>query len=137
MSTESRCTGHCCKRFAIEHSYAELQADYAAWQRDPASARIPDVEKIAPMVIPLTSSRDGAEHVYACKNLRSNGDCGIYEVRPRMCRDFPTRDEGCHFWRCRSSQSAYYGMSLPQKLVRRWRWLRKLARKQEARGEHD
>lgn len=26
---------------------------------------------------------------YTCKNLLTNGDCGIYETRPKMCREYP------------------------------------------------
>lgn len=121
-----RCTGHCCKRFAIEHSFEALQADYKLWQQDPALSRIADVEKIAIMVIPITSSRDGSEHLYTCKNLQTSGDCSIYESRPQMCRDFPG-PEGCHFRGCKSSQSAYFGKSWLQRLVIRYRWLKGLS----------
>jgi Fe-S-cluster containining protein len=120
-----RCRGHCCKRFAIEHSFDALQADYALWQKNPAYAKIPDVEKIAPMVIPIASSRKGEEHVYTCKHLQPNGDCGNYENRPQMCRDFPDQ-RGCHFWKCESDQSAYFGMPLWNRLVTRYKWLRSL-----------
>ncbi|MEW6055300.1 MAG: YkgJ family cysteine cluster protein [Bdellovibrionota bacterium] len=125
---ERRCRGHCCKRFAMEHSFEELQGDYAIWRENPASSKIPDVEKIATMVVPLRSSRDGREHVYTCKHLQKSGDCGIYESRPQMCRDFPEQ-ASCHFWACRSSQSAYFGLPLWKRLLKRWRWVRGLAQR--------
>lgn len=28
-------------------------------------------------------------YVYTCRHLQLNGDCGIYEDRPAMCRDYP------------------------------------------------
>ena len=120
-----RCVGHCCRRFAMEHSLDDLQADLARWQRDPATSVIKDVEKIAPMVIPIAQSRGGQEFVYTCRNLGASGDCGIYETRPQMCRDFPTA-EGCHFRGCKSSDSAYFGMPWWRRAATRWRWLKSL-----------
>lgn len=119
-----RCVGHCCRRFAIEHSPEQLRMDYALWKKDPSSSKIKDIEKIATMVIHLKSSVDGIEHVYTCKNLLSNGDCGIYQVRPQMCRDFPESD-GCHYRGCKSDRSAYFGMPWWRRWITRWKWLRK------------
>lgn len=120
-----RCTGHCCKRFALKHSLSELRAEYEAWQKDPSLSKIKDIEKIATMVIPVASSADGREHVYTCKHLSPEGDCTVYETRPQMCRDFPD-EKGCHFWKCTSEQSAYFGMPLWRRLVTRVRWLKQL-----------
>ncbi|MGZ3686893.1 MAG: YkgJ family cysteine cluster protein [Bdellovibrionota bacterium] len=118
--TAYRCTGHCCRRFALPHGYDELQA--MAGAEDASS----DTRMIAAMVIPVASSKDGREHLYRCKNLGVKGDCAIYDRRPQMCRDFPEA-KGCHFWKCTSSESAYFGLSLPRKIWTRWRWLRGLA----------
>lgn len=38
-------------------------------------------------------------HFYSCKNLQPNGDCGIYEDRPKLCRDFG-RFEPCPYPTC-------------------------------------
>ena len=113
----------------MEHSPADLNADLERWHQDPASSRIKDVEIIAPMVIPIAQSRNGLEYVYSCKNLSPRGDCGIYETRPQMCRDFPTK-EGCHFRGCQSSQSAYFGMPWWRRAVTRWKWLKSLSSKE-------
>ncbi|MBI3558340.1 MAG: YkgJ family cysteine cluster protein [Deltaproteobacteria bacterium] len=121
-----RCVGHCCRRFAIEHSEKDLHEDLARWRQDPGTSTIRDVEIIAPMVIPIARSRNGLEYVYTCKNLSPGGDCGIYETRPQMCRDFPT-EQGCHFRGCKSSQSAYYGMPWWRRAVTRWKWLKSLS----------
>lgn len=120
-----RCSGHCCRRFALEKSPSELQSEYLQWKKDPHSKHTPGIETIANMVIPLKSSQNGKEHLYTCKHLQSNGDCGIYEVRPQMCRDFPL-PKGCHFWSCTSDESAYFQLSFFKKLLTRYRWLKSL-----------
>jgi Fe-S-cluster containining protein len=89
MSAPARCRGHCCRGFALEKPLEEIREDYERWREDPASARIPDIATIAPMLVPLRRVR--GEWLYTCRNLRANGDCGIYEKRPAMCRDFPAR----------------------------------------------
>lgn len=114
MSEGSRCTGHCCRGFALEKSYEEVQADYARWRKDPGTATIPDIEKIAPMLIPLKHLRN--EWLYTCKHLQKNGDCGQYEARPRMCRDFPG-DRPCPFPICST-----HGRKNP--IAKAWAWLR-------------
>lgn len=122
----ARCTGHCCRRFALEHSYEHLQAELQAEREMKVRSKIPDLETIATMVIPLAADEKNEEYVYTCKHLSSEGDCTIYKTRPQMCRDFPTAEEGCHFRECTSSDSAYFGANWWQRLWRRYRWLRKL-----------
>ena len=61
--------------------------------------RILDIIQIADMVEYLgwmtpQDRIDGAAgrepgNYYRCKNLQANGDCGIYEDRPMMCRGYP------------------------------------------------
>ena len=38
-------------------------------------------------------------HYYACRYVLLNGDCGIYENRPEMCRSYPNGHE-CAFEAC-------------------------------------
>lgn len=94
-----RCRGHCCRGFALEVSYAELKQDYQNWCNDPKLAKIPDVEKIHQMVIPLRTF--SGKEIYTCKHLRKSGDCGNYTDRPQMCRDFPGPNP-CPFRSCAS-----------------------------------
>lgn len=82
-----RCTGHCCRCFSTDFSYAELQADYEIWKQSPAEAKIPDVAVVAPMLVPLGSVR--RTEIFTCKHLSQAGNCTIYETRPKMCREFP------------------------------------------------
>lgn len=35
---------------------------------------------------PFSGQPAGGAHLYRCKNLQPNGDCGIYETRPMMCQ---------------------------------------------------
>lgn len=73
-----------------------------AWPFDIGTVAIPeDVEQVADMVIPRGMLKAGATHplsgqailadvwAYDCKNLGADGDCTIYEDRPRMCRKYP------------------------------------------------
>lgn len=59
-----------------------------------------DGQAIADMLIPITRMRytslDGSNALvdnpgptYTCKHHQTNGDCGIYQDRPSMCRNFP------------------------------------------------
>lgn len=90
-----RCAGHCCKAFNLPYSPEELDAGAA-------SDRFIDGKQIAAMVIYLgkfagpplelgaAPMNDGLTlHYYGCRNLLPSGDCGAYETRPGMCRDFP------------------------------------------------
>jgi Fe-S-cluster containining protein len=40
-----------------------------------------------------------AGYYYRCKNLLTNGDCGIYEKRPRMCKEYPY-GQPCYYKPC-------------------------------------
>lgn len=71
-----------------------------------------DVAIVYPMIIPLgehmnhpisgkpVSMSGKPTHLYTCKNLQSNGDCGIYEARPRLCRDYPYAGDVCGYDGC-------------------------------------
>lgn len=113
-ANQPRCTGDCCRCFSLEIPVAELEADYARFQQDPGSAKIPQVEIIANMLIPLGRVR--GQDLFTCKHLGPSGDCTIYETRPQMCRDFPG-PAPCPYRNCNS-----HG---PQGTVQRfWNWLR-------------
>ena len=98
----------------MERSYDDVWEDYRRWLADPARSEVPDVHLVAPMLVPLRRIR--GEWLYTCKHLRKNGDCGIYEFRPRMCRDFPG-ESACPFPICSS-----HGRKNP--LARLVAWLR-------------
>lgn len=115
MDPRPRCLGHCCRGFSLEHPYKVVQVEYAKWRRDPASAPlIPDVAIIAEMLIPLGVFRK--QELFTCKHFGENGNCGIYERRPKMCRDFPG-PAPCPYRNCAS-----HGEQPPWK--RAWNWLR-------------
>ncbi len=100
MGGRPRCSGHCCRGFALEKSLDEIWEDYRLWQKDPANSQIPDVHLIAPMLIPIKPLK--GEWLYTCKHLGADGNCGIYETRPAMCREFPGPDTPCPFPICAS-----------------------------------
>jgi len=95
LAEESRCTGHCCRDFSLPFSPGELR-------RRVIFEGLLDGEQIADMVIYLgwracVFKKDG--HRYTCRHLINGRDCGIYETRPVMCRDYPyggrCKYEGC------------------------------------------
>lgn len=130
----SRCTGHCCRAFALPTTTDEE----LAWQPTlfrmaergdplPKGARLfVDGDVVAKMVIPLgVFSRNpllppgppdsDPAMFYTCKNLLPNGDCNVYRTRPAVCRGFPYRDEPCTFpgctRRCAPSEATDCGLS--------------------------
>ena len=88
----SRCTGHCCKRFMMEDSDCSV---------------LEDGEILRDMLIPLGLSdvdEDGdlldlPVEFFTCRHLQQNGDCGIYQTRPQMCRDYPSVVD-CEYTNC-------------------------------------
>jgi Fe-S-cluster containining protein len=82
-----RCTGHCCRCFSTDFSYEEAQADFLVWKKNPAESKLPNIEIVAPMLIPLGKIR--GQEIFTCKHLGKDGNCMIYETRPQICRDFP------------------------------------------------
>ena len=123
---EDRCTGHCCRAFTLPWSPAELQvllADYRRWRRlglPPKGGRklLRDVQKITDMIIHLgrfpaaewpapyrpevragVPPDEGHRDFYTCRHLLPDGNCGDYERRPQVCRDFPYRHP-CQYAPC-------------------------------------
>lgn len=94
-----RCVGDCCRCFSLEFPLQKVSEEYQKFKVDPASATIPNVDIIHDMLIPLGKVR--GQEIFTCKHLGANGDCGIYETRPKMCRDFPGPDP-CKYRNCAS-----------------------------------
>lgn len=103
-----RCTGHCCRRFALPLSPEELKKHYDDWRsQSKETPHVQDIWLIAPMakyVGFLYKSPNGDKlskgaYYYSCKHLGENGDCTIYEMRPKMCADYPYGDK-CEYVDC-------------------------------------
>lgn len=125
---QNRCTGHCCRAFNIgsrEHLTVRYQRAKARQAGGYANEDDLDIIQVFEMTIPLPAkestnwtgnpyeptnrltfkprgSYEGELHT--CKHLQDNGDCGNYENRPRMCRDFPN-GYACEFVRCTSKEA--------------------------------
>lgn len=52
----------------------------------------------------IFASDNEKSHWYGCRHVQLNGDCGIYETRPGMCRRFPSG--ACDFDGCTMSKEA-------------------------------
>ena len=120
-----KCGGACCRSFDLPYSPEELQRaadtmrrlgtpDHPDWPIDVKP--LTDIEQIADMLIylgefaaspqPMIGSGSGkACHYYTCKNLQSDGLCGIYADRPGMCRFYPYEGK-CHYAECQASCKA-------------------------------
>lgn len=97
----ARCTGHCCKSFPLPVTMAVLRADVEAVAAGDITARhFQDGAQVLDMLIPLGEpTGDVQKDRYTCRHHGADGNCGIYETRPRMCSEYPygqpCRIEGC------------------------------------------
>ncbi len=75
-----RCNGRCCSSPKLGWAPGTVF--------DPA---LDERARIAAMMtyLPAESRPELGEWRYRCNNLLPSGDCGIYEIRPNMCRNFP------------------------------------------------
>lgn len=96
---EGRCTGHCCEKFWFGPGmYAAMERNI---QSGPMNAVYRDSVYIKDMLVklpPQILGKNGepvvqgqADSYYTCKHYDvATGNCGAYEERPAMCRDYPS-----------------------------------------------
>lgn len=83
-----RCTGHCCRSFRLSNSIVNLRA--SSDRDDRLVAAMVSIIGIVPMGDTLPTGEISVGGAYFnCRMLDTNGDCMIYDARPRMCRDYP------------------------------------------------
>jgi Fe-S-cluster containining protein len=84
------CTGECCREFPMSTPYAVLMDNYKAWisgNKDGLTI-INDIHLIFPMVRRVR--KEDGNQLYSCVHWdRKTKLCGIYDIRPQMCRDYP------------------------------------------------
>jgi Fe-S-cluster containining protein len=103
----SRCSGDCCKAFVLGNGQVNIKVlkdniehikSGKKGQDKNGYGHIQDVKVLASMLVslgkftkhPLTGAKYSIpKELFTCKHLQDNGDCGIYESRPNMCRDYP------------------------------------------------
>jgi Fe-S-cluster containining protein len=108
-----RCNGHCCRAFPLSNNLAEIQASARAelageyfWVDEFMECRslLEDAAVVVDMVIPIgkhrispSSGNDMGREIdfYTCWHLSPNGDCRIYERRPRVCSEYPYGNDRC------------------------------------------
>ena len=106
MARRNCCKGDCCRRFTLPLSPEEIAENYRAWRQHELKGRrgkdhfghrlVDEIWLIAPMLRYIGESdvaTDGKKlnskfHWYACVHFDGK-DCGIYGIRPKMCRDYP------------------------------------------------
>jgi Fe-S-cluster containining protein len=79
--------GACCRENKVELDRTDIERFDAAGRSDLRKAPYAR-KKDGKVFLLLTRER-------ACLHLRSDNCCGIYEMRPGMCRDFPMGSECC------------------------------------------
>ena len=102
-----RCTGDCCRAFVLSITHGELLRGYDSWRaggkdcirHGGGKMGIPSDAHIVALMVrplgeftanPLTGTPfNRRKMVYSCVHLGDNGDCGIYDRRPSLCRSFP------------------------------------------------
>jgi Fe-S-cluster containining protein len=113
-----RCHGECCESFFLGFTPQQLQ-DHAE-----TADRLgieDELSQIAGMVVPIgefeenpgrrqVNGSGGRGWFYTCRHLTHAGDCGIYETRPAMCRNFPRyeRADSCPYPACQSEPARTY-----------------------------
>ena len=125
-----RCRGDCCRSMYLPVSPERLRNSYNAWMAQEKTdvqglPILTDIHLLGTMLVhlgeleanPLTGHPSGSSkaHYYRCKHLAENGDCTIYDIRPKMCRDYPygypCQYPGCE---CDDARSGVMGrVSLP------------------------
>ena len=90
IGTCSQC-GVCCERIVLVEPDPVTGAE-----RDAATSTNPDIVEIRRHLVVAYQRADGVP-VWRCRNLRwydGKASCGIYEQRPKICRDFPLNNLG-------------------------------------------
>lgn len=96
--SDGRCSGHCCRRFPLTATYAEIKAA-AEKVKAGEPDRYQDSVFIADMLVPLAPNAEGKEYFTCRHHDAASGNCGVYEQRPRLCREHPfygRHDEVCN-----------------------------------------
>lgn len=91
------CIRLCCADFTLSHDYPTLVDELARGVVDDHD--IKQREVVVPMLIPLPDQGDGMYH-YTCRHWDTvTGECGIYQDRPEICREYGGNCQvpGCRF----------------------------------------
>jgi Fe-S-cluster containining protein len=87
--------GYCCQDVRLAESPYMLERAYNYWKKiksiDPEFS---EIYLIYPMLeFKHENSKEDLPYHYRCKHFLQDSEgipaCSIYEIRPRMCRDFP------------------------------------------------
>lgn len=87
--------GYCCQDVRLAEDPEMLRKAYEAWRNLPSvDPKFSEIYLIYPMLTFLYENpKEDLPYHYCCKHFTfdENGTptCSIYEIRPRMCRDFP------------------------------------------------
>lgn len=101
MGTCKRC-GQCCQDVRLAEPPELLKKAYEYWRKsaevDPGFS---EIYLIYPMLVfKFENTAEDLPYHYYCKHFTKDVDgspgCSIYEIRPRMCKDFPYYDEVEH-----------------------------------------
>ncbi len=89
-----RC-GTCCNDVRLAESPDMLKKAYEYWRTLPSvDPKFSEIYLIYPMLMfKYENLKEDLPYHYSCKHFTRSTDglgiCSIYEIRPRMCREFP------------------------------------------------
>jgi len=86
----SQC-GQCCKNVALSESPKKLKEYFKTWLKSRPKEKVTDIWLLYPMLKPKGFDKKVKKWRYSCVHLKKEGDvfkCGIYSMRPYMCKDF-------------------------------------------------
>lgn len=99
---ECKRRGYCCQDVRLAEEPDLLKTAYEKWRSlSTVDPKFSEIYLIYPMLTFLFERPDeDLPYHYRCKNFSHDAQglpaCSIYEIRPRMCRDFPYYDDVEH-----------------------------------------
>jgi len=91
--------GYCCQDVRLAESPELLKKAYHFWKKSPkVDPSFSEIYLIYPMLIfKFENPQEDLPYHYRCKHFSHDDQglpcCSIYEIRPKMCRDFPYYEE--------------------------------------------
>ncbi len=94
--------GYCCQDVRLAEPPDMLERAYRYWKKSPSiDPGFSEIYLIYPMLkFKYENPTEDLPYHYRCAHFSVTGDnlpaCSIYEIRPRMCRDFPYYNDVSH-----------------------------------------
>lgn len=88
----NRC-GKCCQHLTLHYSSRKLKEEYLKWFNQKGGTYVQEIYLIYPMLKYICYDKKIKSYIYKCmhfkKLLNRKGLCKIYNIKPKMCENFP------------------------------------------------